>query len=41
MGGTVHGEHDEHRAAGDARVGTIGGGTSEIMRTIIAKQMGF
>lgn len=24
----------------DARVGTIGGGTSEIMRSIIAKQMG-
>lgn len=33
-------EHDMQMFFRDARVGTIGGGTSEIMRTVIAKQMG-
>jgi len=33
-------EHDMQMFFRDARVGSIGGGTSEIMRTIIAKQMG-
>ncbi len=33
-------EHEMQMYFRDARVGTIGGGTSEIMRTIIAKQMG-
>ncbi|MEK7750349.1 MAG: acyl-CoA dehydrogenase family protein [Acidobacteriota bacterium] len=32
-------DHDMQMFFRDARVGTIGGGTSEIMRTIIAKQM--
>ncbi|WP_428852582.1 acyl-CoA dehydrogenase family protein [Imbroritus primus] len=33
-------EHEMQMYFRDARVGPIGGGTSEIMRTIIAKQMG-
>lgn len=33
-------EHDMQMFFRDARVGTLGGGTSEIMRTVIAKQMG-
>jgi alkylation response protein AidB-like acyl-CoA dehydrogenase len=33
-------EHDMQMFFRDARVATIGGGTSEIMRSIIAKQMG-
>jgi alkylation response protein AidB-like acyl-CoA dehydrogenase len=33
-------EHDMQMFFRDARVGSIGGGTSEIMRSIIAKQMG-
>ena len=33
-------DHEMQMYFRDARVGTIGGGTSEIMRTIIAKQMG-
>nr|WP_151448786.1 acyl-CoA dehydrogenase family protein [Lacisediminimonas profundi] len=33
-------EHEMQMYFRDARVGAIGGGTSEIMRTVIAKQMG-
>jgi alkylation response protein AidB-like acyl-CoA dehydrogenase len=33
-------EHEMQMYFRDARVGTIGGGTSEIMRSVIAKQMG-
>ena len=33
-------EYDVERAARDARLGPIGGGTDEIMREILAKQLG-
>lgn len=33
-------DHDMQMYLRDARVGTIGGGTSEIMRSVIARQMG-
>jgi alkylation response protein AidB-like acyl-CoA dehydrogenase len=33
-------EHEMQMYFRDARIGTIGGGTSEIMRSVIAKQMG-
>lgn len=41
MGGAGYmAEHEMQMYFRDSRVGTIGGGTSEIMRTVIAKQMG-
>ncbi|MGD9945202.1 MAG: acyl-CoA dehydrogenase family protein [Burkholderiaceae bacterium] len=41
MGGAGYAmEHDMQMFFRDARVGPIGGGTSEIMRTVIARQMG-
>jgi acyl-CoA dehydrogenase len=33
-------EYDVERALRDARLGPIGGGTSEIMKEIIGKQLG-
>ena len=33
-------EYDVERAARDARLGPIGGGTDEIMKEILAKQLG-
>jgi acyl-CoA dehydrogenase len=33
-------EYDVERAARDARLGPIGGGTDEIMREILGKTMG-
>ena len=41
MGGAGYSmEHEMQMYWRDSRVGPIGGGTSEIMRTVIAKQMG-
>jgi alkylation response protein AidB-like acyl-CoA dehydrogenase len=41
MGGAGYmNDHEMQMYYRDSRVGPIGGGTSEIMRTVIAKQMG-